>query len=76
MAGLIGNPLPVKGWTNNIDANTQPAGIVYCGENSVNCPEAYCVLFTLGENQVAQIALATQTNIAYVRTKKGAWKAL
>ena len=77
VAGLIGNPLPVKGWTNNIDANTQPAGIVYCGENSVNCPEAYCVLFTLSENnQVAQIAIATQTNIVYVRTKKGAWKAL
>ena len=76
VAGLIGNPLPVKGWTNNIDANTQPAGIVYCGENSVNCPESYCILFTLGENQVAQIAIATQTNIAYVRSKKGNWKAL
>lgn len=76
MAELLGNPMPVKGWTNDIDADTEGPGIVYCGENSKNIPESYCVLMTLGYYQRAQIAVATQTNFTYRRTNKGEWTKL
>ena len=76
VAGLLGNPMPVKGWTNNVDANTEGPGTVYCGENSKNIPEAYCILMTLSENQRAQIAVATQTNFTYRRANKGEWTKL
>ena len=76
VAELLGNPLPVKYWTNNIDANTLAPGIVYCGENSVNVPESYCVILTMGKNQIAQIAVATQSNNTYCRCNKDKWKSL
>lgn len=71
------NPICHREWNNGIDADTLVTGTIYCGNDCTNVPDKYCMIFTMGSGERAQIAISRDTGKVYVRVViPGSWREL